>query len=87
MSAARAAGCCVTGAGIGWAWQLYSKMKDAEHNKKCAVLLDSYVRCMKGHEGERPAPYALEWCYEEREAYRAARGLDSDESKDYDDDV
>ena len=58
----------------------------AEHDTKCAVVLDAYVQCIKSHEGERPKPYELEWCHAEREAYRSIRGLD-DGDEDDDDDV
>lgn len=50
---------------------------EIEKAQDCRDKLVAYVKCMEKHKGIRPDPYELEWCNDERDAYRESRGLDT----------
>jgi len=46
-----------------------SQRKYRISSKKCRPFLECYVSCMEKHQHQAPAPYELEWCVEEKDAY------------------
>ena len=54
----------------------------ATESQPCDSLLQSYVKCMKVHQGQRPDPYEPEWCEGDKEAYRECREQLKDQAKD-----